>query len=462
MLGLTGLSKVQRFILGIVVLLFVDLLRVVSSELTQYIFNDVSFDKPFFTTYLKTTMFMLYLLGFLLWRPWRRQCRKGALVIPPHKVEDIDSGGESESYLSEPIYVPIKVEKTSGTESEDGSVEDSRSVRFSNLSEVRQCPDKFAEDALIARLSYTASLRAEEARFRSLSKLSVKEVAKLSFIFCILWFFANLAYQEALHDSQAGMVNVLSSTSGFFTLILAAIYPTSNADKFTLSKLVAVLVSIAGVILVSLSDKQFSELDIPVGALWALLGAMLYAFYLVVLRRKVDHEDKIDIPMFFGFVGLFNALLIWPGFLILHYTKTEEFQWPSKQQWLYVCVNGMVGMVVSELLWVWGCFLTTSLVATLGLSLTIPLNMAADVFMKNVAHSWMFYVGSVPIFLSFFAVSFLSHFDGWDPVLLALKKLLHCVCRLVTLPRVHVWELDREQSESLIGVDSTDGSLHTT
>jgi len=44
-------------------------------------------------------------------------------------------------------------------------------------------------------------------------------------------------------------------------------------------------------------------------------------------------------------------------------------------------------------------------------------------------YNWMFYVGMAPIFLAFFAVSILSHYDSWDPVLLALKKLVQCVCR---------------------------------
>ena len=37
-------------------------------------------------------------------------------------------------------------------------------------------------------------------------------------------------------------MNVLSSTSSLFTLVCAAIYPGSAADRFTLSKLVAVLI----------------------------------------------------------------------------------------------------------------------------------------------------------------------------------------------------------------------------
>lgn len=51
--------------------------------------------------------------------------------------------------------------------------------------------------------------------------------------------------------------------------------------------------------MVSLADLSFED-QIPVGALWALCGSMLYALYLVSLRRRVDHEDKLDITMFFG------------------------------------------------------------------------------------------------------------------------------------------------------------------
>ena len=52
-------------------------------------------------------------------------------------------------------------------------------------------------------------------------------------------------------------------------------------------------------VLVFLADHSF-EAHIPVGGLYALTSAWFYAMYLVFLRRKVDNEDKMDIPMFFG------------------------------------------------------------------------------------------------------------------------------------------------------------------
>lgn len=58
----------------------------------------------------------------------------------------------------------------------------------------------------------------------------------------------NYGYQIALSDTEAGVVNVISSTSGLFTLVLAAIFPSSTSDKFTLSKLASVFLMVVGVV----------------------------------------------------------------------------------------------------------------------------------------------------------------------------------------------------------------------
>ena len=80
---------------------------------------------------------------------------------------------------------------------------------------------------------------------------------------------------------------------------------------------------------------------------------MFYAVYIVMIKRKVDREDKLDIPMFFGFVGLFNLLLLWPGFFLLHYTGFEDFEFPNKVVLLCIIINGLIGTVLSEFLWLW-------------------------------------------------------------------------------------------------------------
>ncbi|GFT94442.1 solute carrier family 35 member F5 [Nephila pilipes] len=449
----------HRLLCGTLVLLIVDVIWVASSELTEYIFNYENFSKPFFSTYVKTTMFILYLLGFVFWKPWRNQCSSKPMytLVDPVTVEPEENDStyvEAEPLLSESVWIPIKYhdgsgEKSSGNESDDSvSRQSVKSVHFNQVTEVRHLSESQADDALLARLSYSASLRAQENALKAANKLPMKQVARIALLFCVLWFLGNLSYQEALSNTEAGVVNILSCSSGLFTLILASMFPANSGDRFTLSKFLAVLLSIVGVTIISNADRGVQNY-FPPGAVWSILGAFFYAAYVVLLRRKVDNEEMLDIPMFFGFVGLFNLLFLWPGFVFLHYTKVEEFQWPSKHQWLLLLCNGLIGTVFSELLWLWGCFLTSSLIATLSVSLTIPLTIFFDIFLKKVDYPLQFFLGTLPMFISFFAVALLTHYENWDPVMLWVKKLVN-FCR--RSQRVH--DIDYEQTESLINVNS--------
>lgn len=68
----------QRLGAGVLLLVLVDVLWVASSEFTRYVFTDLEFDKPYFSTYFKSSLFVTYLLGFIFHRPWRDQCSADA------------------------------------------------------------------------------------------------------------------------------------------------------------------------------------------------------------------------------------------------------------------------------------------------------------------------------------------------------------------------------------------------
>lgn len=235
-------------------------------------------------------------------------------------------------------------------------------------------------------------------------------------------------------------------------------FPSNSGDRFTLSKLLAVILSIGGVVLVNLSGSEKSPGRNTIGSIWSLVGAMLYAVYIVMIKRKVDREDKLDIPMFFGFVGLFNLLLLWPGFFLLHYTGFEDFEFPNKVVLMCIVINGLIGTVLSEFLWLWGCFLTSSLIGTLALSLTIPLSIIADMCMQKVQFSWLFFAGAIPVFFSFFIATLLCHYNNWDPVMVGIRRIFAFICRKHRIQKVPE---DSEQCESLIpmhGVSQEDGA----
>ncbi|KAK7826674.1 hypothetical protein U0070_007836 [Myodes glareolus] len=302
----SGFSQRRRMALGIVILLLVDVIWVASSELTSYVFTQ--YNKPFFSTFAKTSMFVLYLLGFIIWKPWRQQCTRGFRGKPAAFFADPEgyfaactADTSVSSSLSEPLYVPVKFhdlpsEKLESTNIGTEKTPKKSRVRFSNIMEIRQLPSSHALEAKLSRMSYP-TMKDQESILKT-------------------WFLANLSYQEALSDTQVAIVNILSSTSGLFTLILAAVFPSNSGDRFTLSKLLAVILSIGGVVLVNLSGSE-----------------------------KSAGRDTI------GFVGLFNLLLLWPGFFVLHYTGFEDFEFPNKVVLLCIIINGLIGTVLSEFLW---------------------------------------------------------------------------------------------------------------
>ena len=150
-----------------------------SSEFTEFIFKDLNYNKPYFSTYIKTSLFTTYLLGFLVYSPWRQECRQHTRNREStnghyHRVETEDepfnqviSDGAEESQddapavpstsnsgsgsilrsLSSPLFVPANIPesgKSSGTEESDGdgigvsssSRRSVRRVRFKQLAEV--------------------------------------------------------------------------------------------------------------------------------------------------------------------------------------------------------------------------------------------------------------------------------------------------------------------------------------
>lgn len=444
--------------LGVFLLAAVDIIWVSSSELTEYIFKSEGFDKPFFSTYLKNILFSVYLLGFAVWSPWRHKCCRSPSLphLTPGFYSPLDTNSDGESShtsndspaipcneaLSEPQFVAMPRsddEKSGSGVDSDVEVSPERHVSFSRVLEVRRMPAREAILARVARLSFAATLRRDRQRQRrrrrphdysSDDSMPVVQVAALAMQFSLPFFAGQYCYQLALSHSEAAYVNILSSTSGLFTLILAALFPANSNDKFTLTKLAVTLVNVAGVVCVSVSDVPSSQFHVPVGALWAVAGAFFYAAYIVLFRAKVRYRDSLDLPMFFAFVGVCVFCLLWPGFLLGHYIGYEPLQLPSRRQWMFLLINGLVGTVVSELLWIWGCLLTSSLIATLSLSATVPLTMLADSLFRSAVFSPLLYAGAAAVLFGAVGATLLAHWQNWDPLGGAINSCLSGVRRI--------------------------------
>lgn len=180
--------------------------------------------------------------------------------------------------------------------------------------------------------------------------LSVPETAKLSLEFCLLWFGANYLVAACLEYTSVASSTILTSTSSIWTLVFGALV---RVETFSYKKLIGVLASLTGILLISsvdLSGKDNdenrgkfphkSQREIAIGDAMAFGSAIMYGIYTVVMKKRIGNEDRVNMPLFFGLVGLFNVIFLWPGFLILHFTGVETFELPPTSKiWTIVLVS---------------------------------------------------------------------------------------------------------------------------
>ena len=108
-----------------------------------------------------------------------------------------------------------------------------------------------------------------------------------------------------------------------------------------------------------------------------VISAALYALYTVLIRKL----QPPDLALFFGFLGFVTFILFGPFVFILHATGIESLSSITPAITALILSKGLFDNVLSDYLWAKAVLLTSPSVATIGMSLTVPLAVVSDMLL---------------------------------------------------------------------------------
>ncbi|ESW33092.1 hypothetical protein PHAVU_001G042500 [Phaseolus vulgaris] len=235
------------------------------------------------------------------------------------------------------------------------------------------------------------------------------KIAKCGLYLTPIWFAQEYFSNMALANTSVASTTVLNSMSGLFTLFFGALL---GQDSVNMTKIAAVLISMAGVVMTTIGKTWVADELIGIsntqkhsiiGDVFGLLSAVCYGLFTVVLKNSAGSGDMVDMENLFGCIGIYSFLGFWWLAWPLNAVGIETyFKFPSSiSTWEIVIANSIFSSVISDFLWALSIVWTTPLVATLGMSLTIPIAMIADMVIHGRKYSIMYILGCIQVFAGF-------------------------------------------------------------
>lgn len=224
--------------------------------------------------------------------------------------------------------------------------------------------------------------------------------ARTAAVVAPIWVVAQSTYNWALAGVSVSVSTVLSTTSCVWTFLLSLIF---LGERFSWVKGAGVTLTLGGASIVALEGGGTDA------AWWgialSLLSAVAYGCYTTALRRLAPDGGGVRLQLLFGFIGVFCACTLGPLTGTLHATGVLRVPPLDGGLMGLILTKGLTDNVLSDLLWAWAIQLTSATLATVGLALTIPLAMVADLLIDGDVPGPSLAAGSCLVVLGFLLTS---------------------------------------------------------
>jgi solute carrier family 35 protein F5 len=232
-----------------------------------------------------------------------------------------------------------------------------------------------------------------------------------------VWCASNVFYIRSLCSTSVTSSTVISSCSCIFTAILGYFL---KSEEFSKIKICGVLFTVAGVILTVLHDDDSTNKDTNdgnnkstcvsehsvFGDSLSLASSFCYSVYTCMFALMVSDASQVHLVL--GWIGFWQTLIFIPIMVTFAFTeKNHDIENTLSSNFIFlVILKGLLDEVLSEYLWARAILLTKSpVLATVALSMTIPLALTIDLVSKNINFSLVSLLGCVLVFVGFTLLS---------------------------------------------------------
>ncbi|XP_047661197.1 solute carrier family 35 member F4 [Tachysurus fulvidraco] len=211
-------------------------------------------------------------------------------------------------------------------------------------------------------------------RFLGDGEVTVRVLLRFSAPFSVVWSGSGFLYLRALSRMSVTDCSAVMCCNSAFTFLLTW---TCLKERFLGVKVVAVILSITGIVMLAYSDGFYS--DSITGVALGVGSASCSALYNVMYRKRVGTLDPGPASVLLCCVGL-CTLVLHSWVCVLLYITHMEF-WPLSQPvpWNTLCTTASLLLVFNVLVNMGGVC-TYPVLSTLGFLLTVPASAAVDVW----------------------------------------------------------------------------------
>lgn len=154
-----------------------------------------------------------------------------------------------------------------------------------------------------------------------------------------------------------------------------------------------------------LQDEDNSRAQSLGGDIVALVSCVGYGVYTTIIKYYVPEDRDVPMQLLLGYVGVVTGLLLLPILLLLVGMRWGSMEGLTGEAFGFITLNGFADTVVADYFWARAVLLTSPTVATIGMSITIPLALITDLFVNQIVPTYVSILGSLSVIVGFIMVN---------------------------------------------------------